>query len=35
MKRCSFFTMSGPWQLRVKAKVNNTTEELEIPVEVP
>ena len=29
------FTMSGPWELHVKATVNGQSEELEIPVEVP
>jgi hypothetical protein len=29
------FTMSGPWELHVKATVNGQTEELEIPVVVP
>lgn len=28
------FTMSGPWELRVKASVNGQTEELELPVVV-
>lgn len=29
------FTMSGPWELHVKATVNGQSEELEIPVVVP
>ncbi|MBM3383238.1 MAG: hypothetical protein FJY29_12505 [Betaproteobacteria bacterium] len=29
------FTMSGPWELHIKATVNGQSEELEIPVVVP
>jgi hypothetical protein len=29
------FTMSGPWELHLRATVNGQTEELEIPVAVP